>query len=205
MYCDKEWLQKKYWDEELSLRKMAELARCCTRTIVNWMERYGISRRVTGRNTPRTQEELFWSRVEKRGDDECWEWTARRSQCGYGVIWFDGQDQGAHRVMWQLTYGVIPEGKCVCHHCDNPPCCNPAHLYIGDARTNAADRETRGRGGGCKRRGENNANSKLTWAQVREIRALYATDKWTQQTIAGRFGIRQTDVSRIVNYNAWKE
>lgn len=205
MYHNQEWLQEKYWDEELSLREMARLAGCCGRTIVNWMERHGIARRVTGRNTPRTQEELFWSRIGKAGKDECWEWTARRNGDGYGTIWFDGRDQGAHRIMWQLTYGEVPEGKYICHHCDNPPCVNPGHLYIGNAQTNADDRESRSRSGKHKRCGENNANSKLTWAQVREIRALYATGEWTQTKLAERFDALQVNISRVVNHKSWKE
>ena len=75
--------------------------------------------------------ERFWSRVDQRGVDECWGWQAGKHIRGYGVLRWEGTSQCAHRVAWQLTYGLIPAGKNVLQSCRNPLCCNPAHLFLG--------------------------------------------------------------------------
>lgn len=79
----------------------------------------------------------FWPKVEK--GDGCWEWQAHRNPEGYGVIGIDRVPVGAHRVAWELTYGPIPEGIYVCHHCDNPPCVRPDHLFLGTNSDNIID------------------------------------------------------------------
>lgn len=79
----------------------------------------------------------FWT-YAKQGPG-CWEWTGARAAHGYGQVW-DGQRQtGAHRMAWRLTFGKIPKGLVVCHRCDNPPCCNPSHLFLGTPSDNARD------------------------------------------------------------------
>lgn len=89
--------------------------------------------------------ERFWSKVQKGGPDECWEWQAGRHKFGHGKFRLPTGHIGSHRMAWQLTYGPIPPGMWVLHHCDNPPCCNPRHLYLGTAQDNTRDREVRGR------------------------------------------------------------
>lgn len=86
-------------------------------------------------------EARFWSRVEK--SDGCWIWRGSRIPQGYGRM---VGDRYAHRFSWEIHFGEIPVGKFVCHSCDNPPCVNPAHLWIGDARANSQDRDRKGRG-----------------------------------------------------------
>ncbi len=81
----------------------------------------------------------FWSKVAIRGIDDCWEWRAGRRPSGYGMFAHEGKIWGAHRFAFTLMIGEIPEGKFVCHTCDNPPCCNPGHLVPGTARENAHD------------------------------------------------------------------
>lgn len=88
-----------------------------------------------------TREQRFWSKVDRRGPDECWPWLAAKSATRYGV--FD--KTRAHRVAYALTHGLIPEGRIVCHRCDNPPCCNPAHLWLGTPKDNTADMVAKGR------------------------------------------------------------
>lgn len=81
----------------------------------------------------------FWSRVDVRGPDECWPWMNAKTPNGYGTVYFGGRMVGAHRVSWELTHGPIPDGLFVLHHCDNPPCCNPAHLFTGTHTDNVRD------------------------------------------------------------------
>jgi hypothetical protein len=89
----------------------------------------------------------FWSRVDRSGGpDACWPWTAGRFQKGYEMTRWQGRTRGAHRVAYELAYGPILDGLWVLHDCDNPPCCNPAHLFPGNSAVNADDRERKGRG-----------------------------------------------------------
>jgi hypothetical protein len=88
--------------------------------------------------------EYFWQRTAVAG--ECVEWQAARYPSGYGKVSYQGRGVYAHRVAWQLTNGPIPAGLWILHHCDNPRCVKPDHLYAGTAKDNAEDRENRGRG-----------------------------------------------------------
>jgi hypothetical protein len=134
---------------------------------------------------------------------ECWEWKSSLDSRGYGRVWFDGKMQLAHRVVYRLVIGPIPEGEgyhgtCVCHKCDNPRCVNPAHLFLGSNADNMHDKKAKGRA----LKGESIGNSKLTADQVREIRRLRA-EGLTQQAIANRFGVDRPQVSKIVNGKQW--
>lgn len=102
--------------------------------------------------------EQFWSRVDRKGaysdrlKSHCWEWTGPRAPAtwgdNYGLVYWKGRTQNAHRVAWELTHGVeVPKGLQACHACDNPPCVNPAHVWIGTNQHNAIDRALKGRGG----------------------------------------------------------
>lgn len=85
----------------------------------------------------------FWAKVAK--SDGCWEWTGPRLPRGYGVIRADGRQTYAHRVSWLLHFGPIPDRAFVLHHCDNPPCVNPAHLWVGSQADNVRDMIAKGR------------------------------------------------------------
>jgi hypothetical protein len=91
-----------------------------------------------------TDAEKFWSRVNKNGPNGCWEWT-RSTVRGYGQLRVSNKYFRAHRYSWFIHNGEIPLGLCVCHHCDNPKCVNPSHLFLGTVKDNADDCVKKGR------------------------------------------------------------
>lgn len=100
----------------------------------------------TGQLTARTDEDRFWTKTDKRGDDECWPWLGSCHPKGHGYHSVDGKVTYAHRYALELHLGrkLVP-GAMACHHCDNPPCVNPAHIYEGTAQSNVDDMWRRGR------------------------------------------------------------
>ena len=97
----------------------------------------GYSCRDEARNPPETFVSRFWSRVIKT--DTCWIWDSARTAAGYGDFTLEGQVRTAHRYSWELAHGPIPEGMFICHHCDNPPCVRPDHLFLGTHQDNMDD------------------------------------------------------------------
>jgi hypothetical protein len=91
------------------------------------------------------QEQAFWRYVKKAGPDDCWPWKGSRDAFGYGLVCFAGKRYHVSRVLWRLVTGTDPGQRQVCHECDNPPCCNPNHLFLGDHGDNAADKAIKGR------------------------------------------------------------
>lgn len=196
-YQDPDWLYEMYWEHNCTIREMASITRCSPTTIQHWLEVHGIRRRQQGSSV----EDRFWDKVDIGDKDECWEWTAHTGSAGYGKVSIDGQTILAHRVSWELHFGEIPAGLCVCHHCDNPVCMNPNHLFLGTLADNNADRAAKGRSANAQ--GACNNGAVLTETEVLEIRALYQNTGHTQPEIAAMFGISQAQVSRIVNYKKW--
>jgi hypothetical protein len=88
----------------------------------------------------------LWARVTIAGPDECWPWQERsRLREGYGKMYVAGRVLPAHRIVWTLVNGPVPVGLFVLHRCDNPPCCNPAHLFLGTKADNTHDMIAKGR------------------------------------------------------------
>lgn len=148
--------------------------------------------------------ERFWAKVDKRGPDECWEWQGARVRQGYGRMGTVGREiDGAHRVSYELHIGPIPAGMSVCHRCDNPPCVNPAHLFAGTQDENWADMRAKGRNSAPPiRLGHDNNTSKLTTAQVQEIRQR-ASDGVGPTPLAREFGVATSTIKRIVARRSW--
>ena len=148
------------------------------------------------------QQERFLEKFAQAATGDCWEWLAGRDDKGYGAFRVDGVQKKAHRLSWELHNGVIPKGEgyhgtCVCHHCDNPGCVNPAHLFLGTNADNGRDRADKGRA--ARLTGETNANAKLTEADVRAIRA----DKRVIRSIAAAYGMSPPQIYRIRNRTRW--
>lgn len=146
--------------------------------------------------------ERFWSKVDpSAGPDGCWLWTAFRDGDGYGKIQINRRAHGAHRIAWMFTHGLIPPGRIVCHRCDNPPCVNPAHLFITTVAGNNRDAARKGRKPG--RRGEQHPMVKLTATDVREIRRRYVRGVVGYKRLAPDYGITPGAVEKIVKGLTW--
>lgn len=122
-----------------------------------------------------TLEERFWNFVQKKSDDECWEWQGQRLSNGYGRISLGAKSlgsDGAHRVSWRIANKQeIPDGMFVMHKCDNPCCVNPNHLTIGTPKDNTQDMISKGRKRVVSAKGEGNGKSLLDEEKVRFIRS----------------------------------
>jgi hypothetical protein len=149
----------------------------------------------------------FWSKVDKSGGpDACWIWAAGKTAAGYGELGIHKHIVYSHRLAWILTYGEIHDGLCVCHKCDNPPCCNPDHLFLGTASDNATDMVKKGRNFVPKEfapQGEKHSHHKLTELQVLEIRKRYFVEKEMQKTLAREFGVSPSCIEYVVG-RGWK-
>lgn len=135
----------------------------------------------------------------------CIEYASPRNFHGYGKISEGGRagrDLMAHRVAWELANGPIPEGMYVCHKCDNPPCCNVDHLFLGSPADNMWDKVNKGRANAA--RGEGHCKTPLTENDVRLIRDLYSTGGYSTRQLGERFGISGVNIWKIVKRKSWK-
>lgn len=135
----------------------------------------------------------FWSRVDKRGRDECWPWMGRRSDHGYGQFATSDKQYRAHRFALESSGVIVPSEAIVMHSCDNPPCCNPAHLSVGTHAQNNADMMAKGRWKHPR------GSSKLAPSDVLAIRA--SNDPL--RTLAERFGVSRATVCRARSGKQW--
>ena len=149
-------------------------------------------------------QERFWSKVDVRGPDNCWVWIAGKTHDGYGQLRLGGTAQYTHRIGWELANGQIPSGLCVLHHCDNPGCVNPAHLFLGTRADNVADMISKGRRRTryADMHGENGPNARLKKIQVMAIRH-WLKKGYTQRKIAKVFGVGASTISRINRGEGW--
>ena len=134
--------------------------------------------------------------------DDCWLWQGMKATGGYGAIKFKGKHFKAHRVVYARVFGPLPEGKMICHHCDNPPCVNPFHMFLGDHLLNAQDMRAKGRARDVC--GEDHHKAKLCEEQVRLIRKL-STGKHGEKERLGRlFKVNGGTIGRILRGKGWK-
>ena len=146
-----------------------------------------------------TLAERLWAKGQPQPNG-CIEYVGSRNRSGYGRIGVGGKGNHryAHRLAWELSNGQpVPSGLSVCHHCDNPPCINPEHLFIGTHAENMADMVRKGRHPGSRGyRGEGNPNARLTDKQVQEIRSRAACGE-KKSALAVEFGIARQYVYEL--------
>lgn len=143
-----------------------------------------------GRSRPDEATRL-WARCDRSDPDGCWEWQSTRYPGGYGRFYGDAGPERAHRAAYRLTFGPIPPGRLVCHHCDNRACINPHHLFLGTHRENMADMDAKGR----RPTGANGGvRTALSAEQFAEVKALLA-EGHSQRSLAKRFGVSPTYIT----------
>lgn len=175
---------------------------CGTKTCRDCINAQSRERYAKPRVPRATLAERFWAKVDKRGADECWPWTASRNNTGYGMVGIrSGRYALSHRVAWELEHGAPAGELCVCHRCDNPPCCNPRHLFIGTISDNNADKMSKGRH--VSPRGEEHHRARLTQTDVVAIRQLSLSGVRSSE-IARKFAITRLHVNAIVRRSVWR-
>ncbi len=151
----------------------------------------------------------FWKYVHILGRDECWPWTGALSKVGYGVLGVSVPGGGnyparrvilASRISIFIATGIDPFPLFACHRCDNPPCCNPAHIFRGSLIDNNADMGAKNR----IRHGENHRSAKLSEDQVIEIRKRYAEGGVLQRELAEEFRVARSNIYLIVSRKNWR-
>lgn len=136
----------------------------------------------------------FWSKMNVASPEECWPWKTGFHTAGYGQCYPDTKTKYAHRVAFEIAKGEIPEGMSVLHKCDNPPCCNPDHLFLGTRADNMKDMDQKGR----RPLGIQSVVAKITDEDVVRIRILYHKGGMTQKQIGKMYGLCQTHIGHIV-------
>lgn len=151
--------------------------------------------------------ERFWSKVDRRGPDECWPWMAARLPLGYGRFRVSKPRRlvPSHRFAWELENGPMPDGTLACHTCDNPCCCNPRHIYAGTPLSNMQDMHRRGRAkcGQGSPRGSAHPCAKLAEADIDLIRMAVETLPVTQLDVARAWGVSPNLICAIMKRRAW--
>lgn len=153
----------------------------------------------------RPEADRFWEKVDTSGgEDACWLWTASLDGKGYGQFTRRDRSQArSHRIAWEFTHGPLTSDQVLCHTCDNPRCCNPAHLFIGTQADNIADMHKKKRWSPTPSPGSRNGNARYTEDQVREIRRLRA-EGMSRAEIAARFGVTVGSIKNILSKARWK-
>ena len=131
----------------------------------------------------------------------CLEYQGCLDKDGYGVKTIGGKQWRLPRLVWIIAYGSIPDGKIICHHCDNPSCVNVQHLFVGTHKENNLDMFKKGRANRLSL--EKHPHSKLKNQQVKAIRNLYKSG-FTMTRISKMFGISIQNTSEIVHRKTWK-
>ena len=149
------------------------------------------------KRTTLTTSDRLWPKVDIQGPDDCWLWKGAMI-FGYGQIRHNGKTHRAHRVAWELVSGDIPAGMSCLHHCDNPSCVNPKHLFLGTQADNLRDAVEKRR----TARGQNHGSAKLTEADIQVIRSRLRRGDF-QKEVAAAFGVCKQTISQINIGKTW--
>lgn len=146
-------------------------------------------------------EDRFWQKVNKKSDDECWEWQGSLHHVwGYGNFRVCQKYTAAHRYSWSLHFGEIPMGMFICHKCDNPACVNPSHLFLGTPQDNVTDKIQKGRQADVH--GELNPRAKLSEEDAKTI-LLKHKQGMQNKTLADLYGVAPSTIYLLVSGKNW--
>lgn len=158
--------------------------------------------------TGRTVRDRYLSKVKIGKKNECWEWEGSLDKDGRGTFKFNGHSYPQGRFAWLMYRGPIPSGLFVCHHCDNPSCCNPQHLFLGTHQDNMRDRTLKGRDHLCAGKGHppgaDHPCATLTTEEVVAIRLFYEYTKTTYVELASIFNTSKKNIGHIIRKETWK-
>ncbi|HEY4760659.1 MAG TPA: HNH endonuclease signature motif containing protein [Thermoguttaceae bacterium] len=157
-----------------------------------------MSKRIPKQIPNLTSEQIdrFWSKVDRRGPDECWEWQAGLDKDGYGKHRIGSRHLRAHRIAYFLGHAKQPAGKCVCHDYDNPPCCNPAHLFLGTNAENMWDCTKK------DRRPQGIKHSRTFFSEEHVIDILLSNE--SQTMLAKQYQTLPTTINNIQRRVTWR-
>jgi len=146
----------------------------------------------------------FLSKV-KVSENGCWNWIAGVTEDGYGHFWLNGKTVRSHRLAYRMWVGNILDNKIICHHCDNPACVNPKHMFMGTTQDNVTDRETKHRGNHTPPIliGSKHPKSKFIESDIVKIRELRKSGLECSK-IALIYGVVRQTIHRICTNNGWK-
>lgn len=160
-----------------------------------------------------TLKQRFWGKVNRQGDNECWEWfgAGAKTKHGYGRINVSGKMCQVTHVAWELTHGEpVPAELVVRHTCDNPLCVNPCHLLLGTRSDSIVNAIAKGRykvnltpQAGRKFSDKFNPAKKLTQEEVDEIRSRYKEGNIFQRQLAVEYGVTRSNIGLIVRGKTW--
>ncbi len=151
---------------------------------------------------------VFWSQVDNSSEDDCWIWFGPRGNHGYGVFGWNNKSSTAHRFAYEHSFGEIKPSSIICHHCDNPLCVNPIHLFAGTYQDNVDDMIKKDRqnwsGFGTRNQdGEKNCMVKLTEEQVKDIRSARKSGVMLKD-LAKKYHVHPPAISRVCNGKRWR-
>ena len=198
-YRNKNWLKKKFLDDDLPIKNIAKFCKVSTNCISSWLKRFGLRKRFKG-------PKQLWSRVKKTSKNKCWLWfSTSKNEHGYGILNYNGRTEKAHRIAYQLFYNCkLTSDQHLLHSCDIPACCNPHHLKIGTQQENMQNAIDRGRNSPPPvHRGENNNKAKLTESKVRIIRKSFKNGV-SIINLSKKFNVTRPTINQIVKRETWK-